>query len=91
MVVVEDGVRAGGVGSAVAQALRDDDVVIPVREVGVAPGWYPHGSRNEILADLGLTAPDIARDIIGWMSKLDDAGETATGTATGHRSTAGRL
>jgi len=91
VVVVEDGVRAGGVGSAVAQALRDDDVVIPVREVGVAPGWYPHGSRNEILADLGLTAPDIARDIIGWMSKLDDAGETATGKATGHRSTAGRL
>ena len=56
VVVVEDGVRAGGVGSAVAQLLRDRGVDTPVRQIGVEPGWYPHGTRNEILADLGLTA-----------------------------------
>jgi len=69
-VVVEDGVRAGGVGSAVAQLLRDRDVDVPVREVGVEPGWYPHGSRNELLADLGLTAQDVARQVTGWVSGL---------------------
>ena len=72
VVVVEDGVRAGGVGSAVAQALRDADVTTGVREVGVAAGWYPHGTRNEILADLGLTAQDVARQVTGWVSRLDD-------------------
>ncbi len=75
VVVVEDGIRTGGVGGAVAQALRDADVPTPVREVGVEPGWHPHGSRNELLADLGLTAQDVARRVTGWISSLDDAEE----------------
>jgi 1-deoxy-D-xylulose-5-phosphate synthase len=71
VVVVEDGVRTGGVGGAVAQALRDGDVATPVREVGVASGWHPHGTRNELLAELGLTPADVARQVTGWMSSLD--------------------
>jgi 1-deoxy-D-xylulose-5-phosphate synthase len=70
VVVVEDGVRAGGVGSAVAQLLRDGGVDTPVHQIGVEPGWYPHGSRNELLADLGLTAQDVARQITGWAATL---------------------
>jgi 1-deoxy-D-xylulose-5-phosphate synthase len=72
VVVVEDGVRAGGVGGAVAQKLRDNGVDTPVHEVGVEPGWYQHGSRNEILADVGLTAQDVARRVTGWVSGLND-------------------
>jgi 1-deoxy-D-xylulose-5-phosphate synthase len=67
VVVVEDGVRTGGVGSAVAQTLRDAGVDTPVREMGVEPDWYPHGTRNEILADLGLTAPAVAARIPAWL------------------------
>jgi 1-deoxy-D-xylulose-5-phosphate synthase len=73
VVVVEDGIRTGGVGTAVAQRLRDADAATPVRDIGVEPGWHPHGSRNEILADLGLTAQDVARRVIGWVSSMDDA------------------
>jgi 1-deoxy-D-xylulose-5-phosphate synthase len=72
VVVVEDGVRTGGVGSAIAQKLRDSGVDTPVHEIGVEPGWYPHGSRNEILADVGLTAQDVARRVTGWVSGLND-------------------
>jgi 1-deoxy-D-xylulose-5-phosphate synthase len=68
VVVVEDGVRTGGVGGAVAQAVRDAGVNTPVRELGIEPGWYPHGSRNEILADMGLTAPDIAGRVAAWLA-----------------------
>jgi 1-deoxy-D-xylulose-5-phosphate synthase len=75
VVVVEDGIRTGGVGSAVAQRLRDADVATPVREIGVEPGWHPHGSRSELLADLGLTAQDVARRVTGWISALDDTSE----------------
>jgi 1-deoxy-D-xylulose-5-phosphate synthase len=71
VIVVEDGIRTGGVGSAVAQTLRDAGVDVPVREIGVEPGWYPHGTRAELLADLGLTAQDVARQVTGWMSSLD--------------------
>jgi len=72
VVVVEDGIRTGGVGGAVAQRLRDGGVDTPVREIGVEPGWHPHGSRSELLADLGLTAQDVARRVTGWISSMDD-------------------
>jgi 1-deoxy-D-xylulose-5-phosphate synthase len=71
VVTVEDGVRAGGVGDAVAKALRDADVQVPVRDLGVPVAWHPHGSRAQILADLGLTAQDVAREVTGWLSGLE--------------------
>jgi 1-deoxy-D-xylulose-5-phosphate synthase len=78
VVVVEDGVRVGGVGSAVAQMLRDRGIDTPAREIGVKPGWYPHGSRGEILADLGLTAQDIARQVTGWLAVHSDDPDRVT-------------
>ena len=35
-----------------------------------AGGWHPHGTRAEILADLGLTAQDVARQVTGWATSL---------------------
>ncbi|GIJ20317.1 1-deoxy-D-xylulose-5-phosphate synthase [Micromonospora lutea] len=71
VVTVEDGVRVGGVGDGLAQAMRDAGVRVPLRDLGVPADWYPHGSRNQILTDLGLTAQDVARDVTGWISRLD--------------------
>jgi 1-deoxy-D-xylulose-5-phosphate synthase len=71
VVTVEDGVRAGGVGDALAKALRDAEVSVPLRDIGVPVGWHPHGTRPEILASLGLTAQDVARDVTEWVSGLD--------------------
>ncbi|HEX5543134.1 MAG TPA: 1-deoxy-D-xylulose-5-phosphate synthase [Micromonospora sp.] len=73
VVTIEDGVRTGGVGDALAQALRDADVHVPLRDFGIPAAWQPHGARAEILADLGLTAQDVARDITGWVSLLDES------------------
>jgi len=70
-VTVEDGVRTGGFGDALAKALRDANVSTPVRDIGVAPGWYPHGTRPELLAELGLTAQDVAREVTESVSRLD--------------------
>jgi 1-deoxy-D-xylulose-5-phosphate synthase len=75
VVTVEDGVRAGGVGDAVAKALRDADVDVPVRDLGVPVAWHAHGSRAQILADLGLTAQDVAREVTGWLTRLEAAGQ----------------
>ncbi|NJC68388.1 1-deoxy-D-xylulose-5-phosphate synthase [Planosporangium thailandense] len=72
VVTLEDGVRTGGVGDAVAKALRDADVWVPLRDVGVPAGWHPHGSRGEILAALGLTAQDVARQVTEWVSVLEE-------------------
>ncbi|SNY49479.1 1-deoxy-D-xylulose-5-phosphate synthase [Paractinoplanes atraurantiacus] len=77
VVTIEDGIRAGGVGDAVAAALRDADVEVPLRDFGVPAGWHPHGTRAEILTSLGLTAQDIAREVIGWVSRLEADTEPA--------------
>ncbi|HLL67631.1 MAG TPA: 1-deoxy-D-xylulose-5-phosphate synthase [Micromonosporaceae bacterium] len=71
VVTVEDGVRTGGVGDALAKAMRDADVDVPLRDIGVPLDWHPHGKRTEILADLGLTPQDVARRVTEWMSRLD--------------------
>jgi 1-deoxy-D-xylulose-5-phosphate synthase len=70
VVTIEDGIRQGGVGDAVSKLLRDHEVDVPVRDLGVEPRWIPHGTRNEILAELGLTAPEIAEQVSGWYAKL---------------------
>ncbi|WP_069812554.1 1-deoxy-D-xylulose-5-phosphate synthase [Streptomyces sp. TP-A0874] len=79
VVTVEDNSRAGGVGSAIAQALRDADVDVPLRDFGIPPRFLDHGSRKEVLAEIGLTAPDIARQVTGLVSELSGrlAGEPA--------------
>jgi 1-deoxy-D-xylulose-5-phosphate synthase len=78
VVTVEDGVRAGGVGEAVAGTLRDAGVDVPLRAVGVPVGFHPHGTRAEILDGLGLTPQDIARDVTAWISALERPAEPQT-------------
>jgi 1-deoxy-D-xylulose-5-phosphate synthase len=63
VVTLEDGVRTGGVGEAVGGLLQDAGVEVPICAFGVPAGFHPHGSRGEVLAALGLTAPDIVRQI----------------------------
>ncbi|MET9570470.1 1-deoxy-D-xylulose-5-phosphate synthase [Streptomyces virginiae] len=71
VVTVEDNGRAGGVGSAVSQALRDAGVDVPLRDFGIPQRFLDHALRKEILAEIGLTAPDIARQVTGLVAKLD--------------------
>ncbi|THA41089.1 1-deoxy-D-xylulose-5-phosphate synthase [Streptomyces sp. A1547] len=71
VVTVEDNGRTGGVGSAVAQALRDAGVDVPLRDFGIPQRFLDHALRKEIMAEIGLTAPDIARQVTGLVAKLD--------------------
>ncbi|MEU0633977.1 1-deoxy-D-xylulose-5-phosphate synthase [Streptomyces sp. NPDC005989] len=74
--VVEDNSRAGGVGSAVGQALRDAGVDVPLRTFGIPEQFLAHGKRAEVLADIGLTPVEIA----GRISAALAAREAATRT-----------
>ncbi|MGD9485675.1 1-deoxy-D-xylulose-5-phosphate synthase [Streptomyces sp. TRM70308] len=71
VVTVEDNSRVGGVGSAVSQALRDAGVDVPLRDFGIPPRFLDHASRKEVLAEIGLTAPDVARQVTGLVAQLD--------------------
>ncbi|MCQ4045849.1 1-deoxy-D-xylulose-5-phosphate synthase [Streptantibioticus rubrisoli] len=71
VVTVEDNCRTGGVGSAISQALRDAEVDVPLRDFGIPPIFIDHASRKEIMAEIGLTAPAIARQVTGLVATLD--------------------
>jgi 1-deoxy-D-xylulose-5-phosphate synthase len=66
VVTVEDSGRHGGFGSAMAAALRDADCDVPLRDLGVPQRFHEHGTRDEVLAAVGLTAQDVARRITEW-------------------------
>nr|WP_237419427.1 1-deoxy-D-xylulose-5-phosphate synthase [Kitasatospora sp. SID7827] len=68
VVTVEDNGRAGGVGSAIAQALRDADVDVPLRDFGIPQEFLDHASRAEIMAEIGLTGPAVAARIEALVS-----------------------
>lgn len=74
--VVEDNSRAAGVGSAVALALGDAEVDVPVRRFGIPEQFLPHAKRGEVLADIGLTPVEIAGRI---SASLAVKGELAKG------------
>ncbi|HEY3260236.1 MAG TPA: 1-deoxy-D-xylulose-5-phosphate synthase [Pseudonocardiaceae bacterium] len=66
VVTVEDGGRHGGFGWAFAAALRDAGVDVPLRDIGIPRRFLDHGSRAVVLAELGLTAQDVARRVTEW-------------------------
>ncbi|HEV7361261.1 MAG TPA: 1-deoxy-D-xylulose-5-phosphate synthase [Mycobacterium sp.] len=70
LVTLEDNGVNGGVGSAISAALRRAEIDLPCRDVGLRQEFYDHASRGEVLADLGLTAQDVARRVTGWVAAL---------------------
>jgi len=68
VVVIEDGIRTGGVGAALSQALRDDNVDVPLRNFGVPLKFLEHGKRASVLEDCGLTGQAIARSVTEWIA-----------------------
>lgn len=68
VVTIEDGIRGGGVGEALQASMREHDIATPVAVYGLPTQFFDHGSRAEVLASVGLTAADIARDLTGKLA-----------------------
>jgi 1-deoxy-D-xylulose-5-phosphate synthase len=64
VVTLEEGCLMGGFGSAVAEALLDADVVVPVKRFGVPDVLVDHASPEQSKAELGLTSPQIAQEVL---------------------------
>ncbi|RSN35223.1 1-deoxy-D-xylulose-5-phosphate synthase [Amycolatopsis sp. WAC 04169] len=70
VVTVEDSGRHGGFGSALAALFRDAECDVPLRDLAVPQVFHDHGSREEVLARVGLTAQDVARRVTEWAANL---------------------
>ncbi|QCX74633.1 1-deoxy-D-xylulose-5-phosphate synthase [Streptomyces sp. YIM 121038] len=60
-VTVEDGLRTGGVGAALALACQDTGTAASLIVLGLPRAFLPHDSRAALLAQAGLDAAGIAR------------------------------
>jgi 1-deoxy-D-xylulose-5-phosphate synthase len=70
---VEDNGRAGGFGDAVARLLRDHDVDVPVKTLGLPQEFLAHGTREEILEEAGLTSQQLALRITEAVARRTSA------------------
>ncbi len=68
VVTIEDGIRVGGIGTRVRQEMRSAGVDTALNEVGLPDRFIDHASRAEILEETGLTAEQIASDILAQVS-----------------------
>jgi 1-deoxy-D-xylulose-5-phosphate synthase len=73
VVVVEDNLRVGGVGSRIAQEVRDAGLITPVIDLGVPAGFVDHGDRADILASFGLTGQDVTRRVVEELARREPA------------------
>ncbi len=71
--VVEDNSKSGGVAAGISQFLRDKNIYTPQRDFGIPEKFLNHGSRAQIMSEIGLTAQDISREIIEAVARLDNA------------------
>ena len=68
IVVIEDGIKNGGISSALSDAFRELDIAIPIHSIGIPVEFFEHSKRNQILEDLGITVQSVARQLVGWFS-----------------------
>ncbi|MEZ0109072.1 1-deoxy-D-xylulose-5-phosphate synthase [Catenulispora sp. EB89] len=64
VVTVEDSVRSGGMGTALAQACADAESTTPVRVMGLPQEFLAAGGREEILESAGMAVRDIVATVV---------------------------
>jgi 1-deoxy-D-xylulose-5-phosphate synthase len=63
VVTIEDGLRDGGAGDAIRDAIAAIDPAVDVHVLGVPTQYIPHGKVDAILAGFGLDADGIVRTV----------------------------
>jgi 1-deoxy-D-xylulose-5-phosphate synthase len=64
VVTIEDGIRVGGIGTRIRQAMRAAQVDTALNEIGLPDEFLEHATREQILDRVGLSPQAIAHDIV---------------------------
>jgi 1-deoxy-D-xylulose-5-phosphate synthase len=65
LVTVEENVVKGGAGSAVAEALAAEGIVVPILHLGLPDAFVDHGDPAQLLAGCELDAAGIVKSVEG--------------------------
>lgn len=68
IVTVEEGVLAGGFGSAVLELLNDNHIYMPVVRLGIKDKFIEQGTRQEILDECGLNSKSIVSAVKNFIN-----------------------
>ncbi|MCW2811935.1 MAG: dxs, partial [Friedmanniella sp.] len=71
VITIEDNGIVGGCGARLAQELRRAGVDTPLREFGIEQRFLDHGTRAELLEEIGLTPQEIARYAVEAIVRAD--------------------
>ncbi len=66
--VIEENAVAGGFGDAVTRYLFESGISAKVTRIGIGDLFVPHGGRDELLGELGLTGVRIAEAVLSSVS-----------------------
>ena len=64
VVSVEDGLRIGGAGANIRDALSERNADCRIRVLGVPVAYIPHAKADRILAEIGLDATGVAASVL---------------------------
>ncbi|QOI11188.1 1-deoxy-D-xylulose-5-phosphate synthase [Blochmannia endosymbiont of Colobopsis nipponica] len=70
LVTIEENVILGGAGSGVNEFLMEKKLLLPVLNIGLPDHFITHGSRQEILSNLGLDTIGIYKKIKSWLKTI---------------------
>ena len=77
-VTLEDNVIMGGAGSAIAELLSAENIVLPIMHLGLPDAYQEHASREQLLAEAGLDTASISAAILKRWPLLVNAGTVKT-------------
>lgn len=75
VVTVEEGIRQGGVGSAIVEMLTEQQILKPVRILGVPDQFIEHASQNRQREICNIDAKGMVRESLAvwqWAKNLED-------------------
>ncbi|MBC7621878.1 MAG: 1-deoxy-D-xylulose-5-phosphate synthase [Aeromicrobium sp.] len=76
IVTVEENVIMGGAGSAVAESLSAQHLILPVLHLGLPDQFVEHGDPGVLLADCGLTRDGIIASVKKWLAETRSTSTT---------------
>ncbi|MGH9106302.1 MAG: 1-deoxy-D-xylulose-5-phosphate synthase [Acidimicrobiales bacterium] len=94
VVTVEDGIRNGGAGHFITDAIADLNASRqspPVLNLGIPTAYIPHAKADRILSQLGLDGPGIAASIFRAIEHVAPERGGRAGGSTGARQAEGDL
>jgi 1-deoxy-D-xylulose-5-phosphate synthase len=77
-VTLEDNVIMGGAGSAVAELLSAENILLPIMHLGLPDAYQEHASREQLLSEAGLDADSIRAAILKRWPLLENASMVKT-------------